>query len=155
MKEDEYFMQLAIEEAKKAFALDEVPVGALIVKDGEIISRGYNQRETLKDPTAHAELIAIREASRRLENWRLTDTTLYVTKEPCPMCAGAIVGARIKRLVYGCNDKKGGAAKSLYSIVTDRRLNHQVEVTSGVLENQCRELLQDFFKAKRDRLQTL
>ncbi|NOX21156.1 MAG: tRNA adenosine(34) deaminase TadA [Nitrospirae bacterium] len=149
MKDDEYFMQLALEEAKKAYQLDEVPVGALVVKEGEVISRAYNQRESLNDPTAHAELIAIREASKRLGNWRLTDTTLYVTKEPCPMCAGAIVGARIKRLVYGCKDKKGGAVESLYTIASDPRLNHQVEITSGVLEPQCRELLQSFFRAKR------
>ncbi|RMG73940.1 MAG: nucleoside deaminase [Nitrospirae bacterium] len=149
MKDDTHFMEIALSEAREAFRKDEVPVGALVVKEGEIIAKAHNLRETLNDPTAHAELIAIREASRKLRNWRLTNTTLYVTKEPCPMCAGAIVGARIKRLVYGCKDEKGGATESLYHITTDPRLNHQVELRSGVLEEKCRQLLQEFFRKKR------
>ncbi len=149
MNDDLRFMRLALEEALKAFEKDEVPVGAVIVKDGEVVAKAHNLRETLKDPTAHAELLAIREAAKRLENWRLSETTLYVTKEPCPMCAGAIVGARIKRLVYGCKDEKGGATESLYRITTDPRLNHQVEVVSGILADECRGLLQDFFRRKR------
>ncbi len=149
MIEDLQFMRLAIKEAKRAFEKEEVPVGAVIVKDGEVIAVAYNQREALNDPTAHAELIAIREASKKLANWRLTNTTLYVTKEPCPMCAGAIVSARIERLVYGCKDEKGGGTESLYHITTDKRLNHQVKVISGVLEEECRKLLQEFFRKKR------
>ena len=142
-------MRVALEEAKKAFDEDEVPVGAVIVKDGEIIARAHNRRESTLDPTAHAEILAIREASKRLKNWRLTDTTLYVTKEPCPMCAAAIVHARIKRVVYGCKDEKGGGVDSLYSILTDPRLNHQAEVVSGVMSEECAELLVNFFRQKR------
>ncbi len=143
------YMRVALEEAKKAFDEDEVPVGAVIVKDGEIIARAHNRRESTLDPTAHAEILAIREASKRLKNWRLTDTTLYVTKEPCPMCAAAIVHARIKRVVYGCKDEKGGGVDSLYSILTDPRLNHQAEVVSGVMSEECAELLVNFFRQKR------
>ncbi len=151
MTEDLHFMKLALKEAQKALEKDEVPVGAVIVKDGEVLASSYNQREGLNDPTAHAELLAIREAAKNLKNWRLTDTTLYVTKEPCPMCAGAIVGARIKRLVYGCKDERGGATESLYRITTDQRLNHQVEVVSEILADECRKLLQDFFRRKREK----
>lgn len=143
------FMRLALEEALKAYKKDEVPVGAIIVRNGDIISRAHNLKETTRDPTAHAEMLVIREASKRLKNWRLLDTTLYVTKEPCPMCAAAIVHARIKRVVYGCKDPKGGAAESLYHLLSDVRLNHQVEFISGVLEKECAEILTDFFRQRR------
>ncbi len=142
-------MELAIEEALEALKKNEVPVGAVIVIDGEIISKAHNQRETLPDATAHAEIIAIQEACRAINNWRLERATIYITKEPCIMCAGAILNARIKRLVYGCDDPKGGAAKTLYQLLNDPRLNHQVEVLSGVKEEECRRLLTDFFKTLR------
>jgi len=126
--------------------------GAVVVRDGEIIGRGYNQRETLGDPTAHAEMLAIREAAQYLGSWRLTGTTLYVTLEPCPMCAGAIVNARISELVYGASDPKAGAVSSLMNLVQDERLNHSVgEVIAGIREQECAELLRSFFKALRQR----
>jgi len=143
-------MKEAIKEAEKAYKKGEIPVGALIVIKGKIISKSYNIKETTFDPTAHAEILAIREAARILGAWRLTDATLYVTKEPCIMCAGAIVNSRIKRLVYGCNDPKGGAVVSLYNILNDKRLNHQVEITSGILEEECRAILKRFFKELRE-----
>ncbi len=146
---DQYFMEIAIEEALEALKKDEVPVGAIIVIDEKVISQAHNQRETIPDATAHAEIIAIREACRLINNWRLEGATIYVTKEPCIMCAGAILNARIKRLVYGCDDPKGGAAKSLYQLLNDSRLNHQVEVAGGVMEEECRRLLTDFFKTLR------
>ena len=147
--DDLYYMNLAIEEALKALSMEEVPVGAVIVLDGEVISRAHNQRESLPDATAHAEILAIKEACRVTSNWRLEGATIYVTKEPCIMCAGAIINARLKRLVYGCDDPKGGAAVSLYNLLSDRRLNHQVEVTRGIMEERCRQLLTDFFKSLR------
>lgn len=139
-------MKEALKEAEKAYEKGEIPVGALIVVNGEIISKAHNIKETTFDPTAHAEILAIREAARILGAWRLTDATLYVTKEPCIMCSGAIVNSRIKRLVYGCNDPKGGAVVSLYNILNDKRLNHQVEITNGILEEECRVILKDFLK---------
>lgn len=142
-------MELAIEEALEALKKNEVPVGAVIVIDGKVISKAHNQRETLPDATAHAEILAIQEACRAINNWRLERATIYITKEPCIMCAGAILNARIKRLVYGCDDPKGGAAKTLYQLLNDPRLNHQVEVLSGVKEEECRRLLTDFFKTLR------
>lgn len=142
-------MELAIEEALKALEKAEVPVGAVIVIDGKVISKAHNQRETLPDSTAHAEILAIMEACRKIKNWRLEEATIYITKEPCIMCAGAILNARIKRLVYGCDDLKGGAARTLYQLLNDPRLNHQVEVISGVMEEECRRLLKDFFKNLR------
>ncbi|HKM17942.1 MAG: tRNA adenosine(34) deaminase TadA [Firmicutes bacterium] len=145
----EYFMEQAIMEAKKALEFDEVPVGAVIVLDGEIIGRGFNKRETSADPTAHAEMIAIREAARCLGSWRLTNTRLYVTLEPCPMCAGAIVNARIHTLVYGVADPKAGAVSSLMNLVQDSRLNHRVEVIDGVCRETCGKLLKDFFSSLR------
>ncbi|WP_028842389.1 tRNA adenosine(34) deaminase TadA [Thermodesulfovibrio yellowstonii] len=147
---DEYFMKEALKEAEKAYKKGEIPVGALIVVNGEIISKAHNIKETTFDPTAHAEILAIREAARILGAWRLTDATLYVTKEPCIMCSGAIVNSRIKRLVYGCNDPKGGAVVSLYNILNDKRLNHQVEITNGILEEECRAILKRFFKELRE-----
>lgn len=145
------YMLAAIELARQAEALGEVPIGCVIVHDltGRIIGRGFNQRETDRDPTAHAEIIAMREAGIALGHWRLLDCTLYVTLEPCPMCAGAIVNARIPRLVYGCDDPKAGAVRTLYQLCADSRLNHQVQVESGVLPEQCAELLRSFFRTQR------
>lgn len=143
-------MREALKEAEKAYEKGEIPVGALIVVQNEIISRAHNIKETTFDPTAHAEILAIREAARILGAWRLTDATLYVTKEPCIMCSGAIVNSRIKRLVYGCNDSKGGGVVSLYNILNDKRLNHQVEITNGILEEECRAILKKFFKELRE-----
>ena len=144
-----YFMRLAIEQAGVAEENGDVPIGAVIVREGQIIGRAYNQREQLQDPTAHAEIIALTQAAAALENWHLDGCTMYVTLEPCAMCAGALVLARMKRLVYGCSDPKAGACGSLYNIVQDERLNHRVEVTSGVLEAECSELLQKFFAERR------
>ena len=146
---DEHFMRMALEEASIAYNEGEVPVGAVLVKDGKVISKAHNQREDSKDPTGHAEIIALKHGSREEDNWRLTGFTLYVTKEPCIMCAGAMVNARLGRLVYGCKDDKGGAVGSLYNILSDKRLNHQVEVVSGVLEEECSEILKRFFQNRR------
>jgi len=142
-------MRTAIEEAQKANNKDEVPVGAVVVCDGEIISKAHNLRETSNDPTAHAEILAIKEAAGKRGDWRLDGCDIYVTKEPCPMCAGAIQQARINKLIFGCKDEKAGYAGSLHNTVTDERLPHRVEVVSGVEEEACKKLLQDFFKAKR------
>lgn len=131
--------------------LDEVPVGVVIVKNDVIISRGHNARETMKSAIAHAEIAAIEEACRALGGWRLLDCDLYVTLEPCPMCAGAAVNARMKRIIFGAYDKKSGACGSVYNIACDERLNHRVEVIPGILEKECRELLQEFFKRKRSK----
>lgn len=146
---DEKFMQAAIEEAEKASKLDEVPIGAVIVYQGEVIARGYNIRETSQTTLSHAELIAIQEANGKVGSWRLEDCTLYVTLEPCPMCAGAIVQSRIRRVVYGAADPKAGCGGTLMNLLNDERFNHQVEVTSGVLEVACSTLLTDFFKMLR------
>lgn len=148
-EKDKNYMKIAIEQAKIAEENGDVPIGAVIVHKDQIIAKAYNQREQLKDPTAHAEIIALTQAASFLENWHLNGCTMYVTLEPCPMCAGALVLARIDRLVYGCDDPKTGAVKSLYNIVQDERLNHRLEVFSGVLEKECRELLQNFFQQKR------
>ena len=142
-------MKEALKEALKAYEKGEIPVGALIVVDGKILSRAHNQKETTNDPTAHAEILAIRQASEILGRWRLTDAVLYITKEPCIMCCGAIINARIKRVVYGCNDQKAGGAVSLYKILQDKRLNHQVELISGILEEECRKILKKFFQELR------
>lgn len=147
--DDALFMRLALEEAVHAYNKGEVPVGALVVRDGEIIGRAHNLRETTKDPSAHAEILALREATTRSDSWRLLDATLYVTKEPCIMCSGAIINARVSRLVYGCRDTKAGGVDSVYHILTDERLNHQVEVVSGILENESVSLLQGFFRDRR------
>jgi tRNA(adenine34) deaminase len=146
---NERFMKIAIEQAQVAAENGDVPIGAVIVHNGQIIGKAYNQREQLQDPTAHAEIIALTQAAAALESWRLDNCTIYVTLEPCPMCAGALVLARIDRLVYGCDDPKTGAVKSLYNIVTDGRLNHRIEVTSGVLADECSKLLQQFFQKRR------
>jgi Cytosine/adenosine deaminases len=147
--EDEVWMRLALEEARRAAEGGDVPVGAVVVRDGQVIGRGHNRREQDGDPTAHAEILAIRAASETLGAWRLTGSTLYVTIEPCPMCAGALVLARIDRLVYGAADPKAGAAGSLWNIVQDERLNHRLQVTAGVLEDECREIIQSFFRERR------
>lgn len=146
---DVYFMKIALEEAEIAFRKGEVPVGAVLVRKGKILSKAHNLREMLNDPTAHAEIIVLRDSSKDNNKWRLIDATLYVTKEPCIMCTGAILNARVKRLVYGCRDEKGGAVESLYCILSDKRLNHQVEVVSGILEEECAEILKKFFQERR------
>lgn len=145
------FMLEALLEAKRALDKGEVPIGAVVVRDGEIISRGHNNREYGKDPTAHAEMIAIREAAHELGAWRLTNCELYVTLEPCCMCAGAIVNARISQLVFGAYDPKAGAVSSLMNLVQDHRLNHQVEVFGGICETECAKMLKDFFRELRKR----
>jgi len=144
-REDQHYIELGLEEAAKGLVNDEVPVGALVVHQGKVIGRGYNRREELQEPTSHAEILAIREASSSLGSWRLDGCTLYVTLEPCIMCAGAILQARIPRLVFGCLDPKGGAVESLYRLCEDPRLNHSLEVTSGVLKEQCARILSGFF----------
>jgi tRNA(adenine34) deaminase len=145
----EYFMHLALREAQRSADADEVPVGAIIVKDGAVIGRAHNQTELLKDPTAHAEMIAITQAASAVGDWRLTDTLLYVTKEPCPMCAGAIVLARIPVVVFGVPDPKRGGAVSVFNILNHPQLNHRPEIIQGILEEPCRAMLQDFFRKKR------
>ncbi|MCT4563274.1 MAG: tRNA adenosine(34) deaminase TadA [Maledivibacter sp.] len=147
----EFFMQEALKEARKAFELKEIPIGAVIVRDNEIISRAHNLRESTKDPTAHAEIIAIRKASQVLGGWRLTNCDLYVTIEPCPMCAGAIVMARIDRLFIGSMDSKGGAVGSLFNIVDDDRLNHKAEVVYDVLRDECSSIMKEFFRSLRNK----
>jgi tRNA(adenine34) deaminase len=148
--DDLEFMKLAINEAKKAGQKDEVPVGAVLVSgSGDILSRSYNQVITLADPTAHAEISALRKAAIKASNYRLLNTTLYVTIEPCVMCMGAIVHARVARVVFGANDLKWGAAGSLYNFAEDTRLNHRLEIISGVCRDECREMIQDFFRSKR------
>jgi tRNA(adenine34) deaminase len=147
---DETFMHRALLEAKKAYLKGEVPVGAVITLDGQVIARAHNRREELQDPTAHAEILAIREAAAKLRSWRLVGATTYVTLEPCPMCAGALVLARIGRLVYGAADPKSGAAGSVMNLVNHEVLNHRVSVTSGILEDECSALLKQFFSELRD-----
>lgn len=144
-------MTRAIVEAGKAQSKDEVPIGCVIVRDGRIIARGHNLRESAQDPSAHAEMIAIRKAARKLGSWRLLDTTLYVTLEPCTMCMGAIILSRIPIVVFGCYDPKGGAAGSLFDLSADSRLNHRVELVPRILESECSCLLSDFFAALRAR----
>lgn len=147
--DDLALLELALAEARQAAEEGEVPVGAVIEHGGQIVAAAHNQRETLRDPTAHAEMIAITQAAEALGSWRLEGCTLYVTLEPCPMCAGAIVQARLPRVVYGAADPKAGAVDSLYRLLTDQRLNHRVNVTSGVLAEPCGELLTAFFRARR------
>ena len=142
-------MRRALAEAEAAFQADEVPVGAVIVRAGRVIAAAHNQRETLRDPTAHAEILALTQAAAALSSWRLDECTLYVTLEPCPMCAGAIVQARVPRVVFGALDPKAGAAESLYQLLTDPRLNHRAEVTGGVLAHECGDILARFFQHKR------
>ncbi|MGI6217766.1 MAG: tRNA adenosine(34) deaminase TadA [Coriobacteriales bacterium] len=148
--DDEQFMRLALDEARSALDSGDVPVGAVVVCGGEVVSRGHNRREEENDPTAHAEVVAIREASRALGRWRLSDCTLYVTLEPCIMCAGAMLQARIARCVVGAIDPKAGALDSIYALGDDPRLNHSFPVTYGVLEDECSELLNGFFSKVRE-----
>ena len=149
LHEDSEWMGICLDLARTAAENGEVPVGAIVVHDGEIIGRGYNLRETTGDPTAHAEIVALREAARKIGHWRLIDATLYVTLEPCTMCAGALVNGRVSRLVYGCRDQKAGAVHSLYEIPTDVRLNHRLEVLGGCRADECAALLTAFFRGRR------
>ena len=149
MDHDRY-MQQALQQAQLAAELDEVPVGAIIVREGIVLASARNERERLHDPTAHAEMIAITQAASAVESWRLEGCTLYVTLEPCPMCAGAIQQARIAQVVYGAEDPKAGAVRSLFQLLSDERLNHQVEVVGGVLAEDCGKVLTEFFARKRE-----
>ncbi len=145
----ELYMEMALLQAEAARAIDEVPVGAVIVRDGVVLAAAHNGREQLRDPTAHAEMVAITQAAASIDSWRLERCTLYVTLEPCPMCAGAILQARISQVVYGADDPKAGAVCSLYQLLDDSRLNHRAEVERGVLADRCGQLLTDFFRQKR------
>ncbi|MBB6691057.1 tRNA adenosine(34) deaminase TadA [Cohnella xylanilytica] len=151
VSEDEAWMQEAIRQAKLAEQIGEVPIGAVVVRDGVVVGAGYNVRETTRDPTAHAEMVAIRQASEALGAWRLLGCTLYVTLEPCPMCAGAILQSRVERVVYGTSDPKAGCVGTLMDLLQDRRFNHVTEWTSGVLREECAALLTDFFRRLRVR----
>ena len=146
---DEYYMRYALKEAEQAYTEDEVPVGAVLVCSDEVVASSHNMKESTSDPTAHAELIAIREGTSKKGNWRLTDATLYVTKEPCVMCAGAMVNARLGRLVFGCRDERFGGILSQYQIASDPSLNHQITVVSGVLAQDCTDILKKFFLLRR------
>ncbi len=146
---DEAFMRAALRLAAKAYEADEVPVGAVVVRAGKIIGRAYNQVELLKDATAHAEMLAITQAEAAVGDWRLTDCDLYVTKEPCVMCAGALIHVRLRRLIFGCADPKSGAAGGMINLLQHSALNHDCEITSSVLQNECAAILQDFFRKKR------
>lgn len=150
---DEKFMEIALEEAKKAKDIQEVPIGAVIVKDHEVIAKGYNIRETTQTTLSHAELIAINEANKKIGSWRLEDCTLYVTVEPCPMCAGAILQSRMKRVVFGAYDPKSGSAATIINLLQIEAFNHQVEVTGGILKVECQTLLKNFFKELRKKNQ--
>ena len=149
MEKDEKFMQEALKEAHKSFDLDEVPVGVVIGKDGKIIARGHNTRESKQDPTAHAEINAIKKASKKLKSWRLIGCKMYVTLEPCSMCAGAIMWSRIDEVIYGAKDPKGGALGSSYNLFEQKGINHFPKIVSGIKENEASELLKKFFKSKR------
>jgi tRNA(adenine34) deaminase len=146
---DETFMREALRQAQKAYAADEVPVGAVVARAGRVIGRAYNHVELLKDATAHAEMLALTQAEAAVGDWRLTDCDLYVTKEPCAMCAGALVHARIHRIIFGCADPRAGAAGSVINLLQLPSLNHQCDITSGVLQNECSAILQDFFRKRR------
>ena len=152
MENDTTFMREALRFAEKAFKAEEVPVGAVVVRADKIVARAYNQVEMLKDATAHAEMLALTQAEAAVGDWRLVDCDLYVTKEPCPMCAGAIVHTRIRRVIFGCADVRAGAAGTVMNLLQNPALNHTCEITSGVLESECAQLLQTFFKTKRKRI---
>ena len=154
LTQEEKYMKAAIREAKKAWALGEVPIGCVIVHDGQVIGRGYNRRNTDKSTLAHAEITAIKRASKKLGDWRLEDCTLYVTLEPCQMCAGAIVQARIPEVMIGCMNPKAGCAGSIYNLLQEPAFNHQVSLFKGVLEEECSQMLKDFFRSLRTRLKT-
>jgi tRNA(adenine34) deaminase len=147
---DEYFMREALRQAQKAHTADEVPVGAVVVREGKIIAHAHNQVELLKDATAHAEMLALTQAEAAVGDWRLTDCDLYVTKEPCLMCAGALVHTRIRRVIFGCADASAGAAGSVMNLLQMPSLNHRCEITSGVLQKECAAILQNFFRQRRD-----
>lgn len=144
------FMKLALEQAEQAYAVDEVPVGAIIAHQGRVIAAAHNQREQLKDPTAHAEMIAITQAAESMESWRLSGCVMYVTLEPCPMCAGAILNARIPKVVFGASDPKGGAVTSVFKLLSDARMNHRSEITHGIMAERCGEILGRFFRSRRN-----
>jgi len=147
--DDKNFMQIALEEAAKAGAIGEIPIGAVLVINNEIVAKGHNMRETWQDATAHAEVVVIQAACKKLKRWRLTGATLYVTIEPCPMCAGAIIMSRIERLVYGAPDSRAGACESLFNVVNNPALNHQVTVTAGIMSQECGKIVKDFMQEKR------
>jgi tRNA(adenine34) deaminase len=149
LNSDAHFMGEALRQARKGYRAEETPVGAVIAREGLVIARAFNQVETLKDATAHAEMLAITQAESVMGDWRLTDCDLYVTKEPCPMCAGAIIHARLRRVIYGCADPKGGGAGGVFNILQNPALNHQCEVTAGVRAEECGGILREFFKEKR------
>ena len=151
MQNDESFMREALRLARKAYAADEVPVGSVVVRAGKIIGRAYNQVELLKDATAHAEMLALTQAEAAVGDWRLLDCDLYVTKEPCAMCAGALVNVRIRRVIFGCADERGGAAGSVMNLLQMPGLNHRCEITARILENECAAILREFFQTQRDR----
>jgi tRNA(adenine34) deaminase len=146
---DEIWMRLALDEAEDALTLDEVPIGAVVVINERIVGRGHNRVITDQDPTAHAEIVALRDAAQVVENYRLVGATMYVTIEPCAMCAGALVNTRVKRLVYGAKDERAGGVESVFQVCTNDKLNHQLEVEGGVLEAECRQMIQSFFQQKR------
>ena len=150
-RDDEEAMREAIALARRAFARGEVPVGAMVIRGDEVLGRGSNRREATSDPTHHAEIEAIRRAARKLGTWRLDDCSLYVTLEPCPMCAGACVNARIRKIVYGCEDPKAGYVRSLGTVASDPRLNHRCQIVGGVLAEECGAILKEFFRGKRDK----
>jgi len=150
-QQDEHFMELALEQARQALRLDEVPIGAVIVKNEKVIATGYNLRETHQDPTAHAEMIALRSAASRLGSWRLEDAKIYVTLEPCAMCTGALVQARISQLIFGAHDPKSGTVGSIYNLAKEESFNHQIRIKSGILKQECGQLLRDFFQELRIR----
>src|SRR5215467_3265367 len=149
LQSDHYFMGEALRQASRAYEAQEVPVGAVVVRESKIIARAFNQVELLKDATAHAEMLALTQAEAAVGDWRLTDCDLYVTKEPCVMCAGALVHVRVRRVIFGCADPRAGAAGSVINLLQMPALNHQCEITSGVLQSECAAILQDFFKKKR------
>lgn len=151
LTEDEKYMKQAIKLAKKAWKMEEVPIGCVIVHEGKVIGRGYNRRTTDKNPLAHAELIAIKKASKKMGDWRLEDCTLYVTLEPCQMCSGAIVQARVKKVVVGCMNPKAGCAGSILNLLQVDRFNHQVELETGILEEECSEMMKSFFRELREK----
>lgn len=148
---DNYYMGLALEEARKAYDIGEVPIGAILVIDHEVVAKGHNMRETWHDATAHAEVIVIREACQKLGRWRLSGATLYVTIEPCPMCAGALVMSRVDRVVYGSADYKAGAVESIFNVVQNSALNHSLAVTAGVRAEECAGIMKDFFRQRRSK----
>lgn len=149
LQSDQYFMTEALRQARKAYVREEVPIGAVVVRDGRIIGRAFNQVETLKDATAHAEMLVLTQAQSIVEDWRLTDCDLYVTKEPCPMCAGAIVHCRIRRVIFGCIDEKGGAAGGLLNLLQEPSLNHACLISREVMGDESRAMLQSFFRERR------